>query len=98
MGAARVQQGAPLGWAAPQADLTFSSEDHPTITMGAAVLRMLCTPTKCNMAVTKTLIDSGAGLNVLSVEAFGLLHVPHGRLRHTKPFSGVGSCSTSPLR
>jgi hypothetical protein len=41
---------------------------------------MLCTPTICNVAVTKTLIDGGAGLNILSVEAFGLLHIPHGRL------------------
>ena len=60
-------------------------------------LPMLCTPTICNMAVTKTLIDGGAGLNVLSVEAFGLLHVPHGRLRATKPFSGVVDGSTCPL-
>ena len=44
------------------------------------------TPTICNVAVTKTLIDGGAGFNVLSVEAFGLLHVPHSRLRPTKPF------------
>ena len=49
------------------------------------------------MAVTKTLIDDGAGLNVLSAETFGLLHVPPGRLRPTKPFSGVGDGSTSPL-
>ena len=58
---------------------------------------MLCTPTICHVAVTKTLIDGGAGLDVLSVEAFGLLHVPHGRLRPTKPFSGVGDGSTNPL-
>ena len=57
---------------------------------------MLYTPTICNVAVTKTLIDDGAGLNVLSVEAFGLLHVPHGRLRPTKPFSGVVDGSTCP--
>jgi hypothetical protein len=49
------------------------------------------------VAVTKTLIDGGAGLNVLSMEAFGLLHVPHGRLRPTKPFSGVINGSTNPL-
>ena len=51
---------------------------------------MLCTPTICNVAVTKTLINGGAGLNVLSVEAFGLLHVPLERLCPSKPFSGVG--------
>ena len=37
---------------------------------------MLCTPTICQVAVTKTLIDSGAGLNMLLVEAFSLPHVP----------------------
>ena len=58
---------------------------------------MLCTPTICNVEVTKTLVDGGAGLNVLSVEAFGFLHVPHGSLRPTKPFSGVVDGSTCPL-
>ena len=34
---------------------------------------------------------------MLSVEAFGLLHVPHGRLRPTKPLSRVVDGSTCPL-
>ena len=58
---------------------------------------MLCTPTICHVAVTKTLIDGGAALNVLSVEAFSLLHVPLERLRPSKPFSGVSGGSSSPL-
>ena len=49
------------------------------------------------MAVTKTLIDGGAGLNVLSVEAFSLLHVPLERLQPSRPFSGVGAGSTASL-
>ena len=65
--AATKRSGALLGWAAPEADLTFESEDHPVTTAGSGMLLMLCTPTICNMAVTKTLIDGGAGLNVLSV-------------------------------
>ena len=97
MGATSVQQGPPLGWAAPKADLTFDSGDHPVTTASSGALLMLCTPIICNVVVTKTLTDGGAGLNVLSVEAFGLLHVPHGRLRPTKPFSGGCSSSTSPL-
>ena len=57
------------------------------------MLPMLCTPTICNVAVTKTLIDGGAGLNLLSVEAFSLLHVPPERLNLSKPFSsGWWSC------
>ena len=65
---ASVRQGAPPGWA--EADLIFDSGDHPAITVSSGVLPMLCTPTICSVAVTKTLIDGGAGLNVLSVEAF----------------------------
>ena len=54
------------------------------------MLPMLCTPTICNMAVTKTLIDGGAGRNLLSVEDSSLLHVPPERLNLSKPFPGVG--------
>ena len=61
------------------------------------MLPMLCTPTICNVAVTKTLIDGGAGLNVLTVEAFSLLHVPLERLSLSKPFSGVGGGTAHPL-
>ena len=58
---------------------------------------MLCTPTICNVAVTKTLIDGGAGLSVLSVEAFSLLLVPLERLQPSEPFLGVGGGSTGSL-
>ena len=81
---------------APKADLTFDSGDHPVTTVGSGMLPMLCMPTICR-TVTKTLIDGGAGLNMLSVEAFSLLHVPLERLRPSKPFSGVGGGSSSPL-
>ena len=59
------------------------------------MLPMLCTPTICSVAVTKTLIDGGAGLNVLFVEAVSLLHVPLERLQPSRPFSGVGAGSTA---
>lgn len=88
--AASKRSGAPPGWAAPEADLTFDSEDHPVTTAGSGMLPMLCMPTICNVAVTKTLINGGSGLNMLSVEAFSLLHVPLKRLRLSKSFSGVG--------
>ena len=70
----------PPGWAAPKADLTFDTGYHPASTIGSSVLPMLCMPTICSVAITKTLIDGGAGLNVLSVEAFSLLHVPLQRI------------------
>ena len=57
---------------APKADLTFDSGDHPITIVGSGVLPMLCTPTICHVAVTKTLINGGVGLNVLSVEDFSL--------------------------
>ena len=49
------------------------------------------------MAVTRTLIDSGAGLSMLLVEAFSLLHVPPVRLQPSRPFLGVRGGSTGPL-
>ena len=82
---------------APEADLTFNSDDHPSNPAGSGALPMLCTPTICQVAVTRTLIDGGAGLNVLSVEAFILLHVPLERLQPSRPFSGVGDGSTASL-
>ena len=96
IGAASKRSGALQGWAAPEADLTFSSED-PVTTSGSGMLPMLCTPTICHVAITKTLIDGGASLNVISMEAFSLLHVPLERLRPSKPFFGVGGSSSDPL-
>ena len=48
---------------------------------------MPCSPVVGNVQVTKTLIDGGAGLNVLSVETFDSLQVPYDQFRPTKPFS-----------
>ena len=87
--------GAPPGWVAPKADLTFDSKDRPVNTACSGALPMLCTPTICHVAITKTLIDGGAGLNVLSVEAFSLLHVPPEGLQPSRPFLGVGAGSTA---
>jgi hypothetical protein len=58
---------------------------------------MLCTPTISNVMVTKTLIDGGAGLNVISIETFETLQVPYSQLMPTRPFSGVTDGSTIPL-
>jgi hypothetical protein len=60
--------------------ITFDSRDRPKSTAAAGTLPMLCTPTISNVAVTKTLIDGGAGLNVLSVETFERLQVPYDQL------------------
>ena len=75
IGAASKHQETLPGWVAPKADLTFSLDDHPANTACSGALPMLCTPTICQVAVMRTLVNSGAGLNVLSIEAFSLLHV-----------------------
>ena len=58
---------------------------------------MLCSPVISNVQVTKTLIDDGVGLSVLSVETFDSLHVPYDQLHPTNPFSGVTDGSTTPI-
>ena len=58
---------------------------------------MLCSPVISNVQVTKSLVDGGAGLNVLSVETFDSLQVPYNQLQPTKPFSGVTDGSTTPI-
>ena len=58
---------------------------------------MLCSPIISNVVVTRTLIDGGAGLNVMSVETFNNLQVPYNQLQPTKPFSGVTDGSTVPI-
>ena len=58
---------------------------------------MLCSLVISNVQVTKTLIDGGAGLNVLSVDRFDNLQVPYDQLHPTKPFSGVTDGSTTPI-
>ena len=58
---------------------------------------MLCSPVISNVQVTRTLINGGAGLNVLSVEMFNNLQVPYDQLQPTKPFSGVTDGSIVPI-
>ena len=58
---------------------------------------MLCSPVISNMQVTRTLIDGGVGLNVLSVKMFDNLQVPYDLLQPTKPFSIVNDRSTTPI-
>ena len=85
----------PLKWS--QYPISFDSADHPKSTKAVGTIPLLCTPTINNVAVTKTLIDGGAGLNVLSVDTFEVLQVPYERLMPTRPFSGVTDGSTLPL-
>ena len=74
--------------------MTFRSSDQLKCAGATGALPMLCSPVISNVLVTKTLIDGGAGLNVLSVETFDRLQVPYDQLQPTKPFSGVTDGST----
>jgi hypothetical protein len=44
----------------------FDEEDHPISTKVVSTIPLLCTPTINNIAVNRTLIDGGAGLNIIS--------------------------------
>src|SRR4051812_119891 len=64
------------------------TEDHPANWAGSGALPMLCTPTICQVAVTRTLVDGGTGLSVLSVETFNLLCIPPGAVATQSVFLG----------
>ena len=85
----------PLRWS--QCAITFSTTDQLKFAATAGTLPMLCSPFISNVQVTKTLIDGGTALNVLSVETFDRLQVPYDQLQPTKPFSGVTDGSTTPI-
>jgi hypothetical protein len=85
----------PLKWS--KYTVTFDSADQLKCAAAAGALPFLCSPTISNVLVTKTLIDGGARLNVLSVGTFNTLQVPYDQLQPTKPFSGVIDGSTTPI-
>jgi hypothetical protein len=55
----------------------FDEEDHPASTKGVGTIPLLCMPTINNIAVNRTLINGGAGLNIISVEVFEKMQVPY---------------------
>jgi hypothetical protein len=75
----------------------FDEKDHLTSTKGVGTIPLLCMPTINNIAVNRTLIDGGAGLNIISVEAFEKMQVPYHRLMPTRLFFGVTEGSTMPI-
>jgi hypothetical protein len=75
----------------------FDEEDHLTSTKGVVTIPLLCTPTINNIAVNRTLIDGGAGLNIISIEVFKKMQVPYHQLMPTRPFFGVTEGSTTPI-
>ena len=91
----RLEDTRPLRWS--KCTITFSSSDQLKCAATISALPMLCSPIISNVLVTKTLIDGGAGLNVLSIDTFDRLQVSYDQLQPTKPFSGVTDGSTTPI-
>jgi hypothetical protein len=48
-----------------------------------------------NIAINRTLINGGAGLNIISVEVFEKMQLPYHRLMPTRPFFGMTEGSTT---
>jgi hypothetical protein len=57
--------------------IIFNEEDRPISTKVVGTIPLLCTPTINNIAVNHTLIDGGAGLNIISVEVFEKMQVSY---------------------
>jgi hypothetical protein len=51
--------------------LGFDEENHPISTRVVSTIPIVYTPTINNIAVNRTLIDRGVGLNIIFVEVFG---------------------------
>jgi hypothetical protein len=75
----------------------FDEEDHPTSIKAVGTIPLLCTPTINNIATNRTLINGGAGLNIISVEVFKKMQVPYHWLMPTRPFFRVTEGSTMPI-
>ena len=91
----KLEAAHPLKWS--QCAITFNSAYQLKCAATTGVRPMLCPLVISNVQVTKTLIDGGTGLNVLSIGTFDNLQVPYEQLRPTKPFSGVIDGSTTPI-
>ena len=85
----------PLKWS--KYKISFDACDHPKSAGAAGTIPLVCTPTINNVAVAKTLLDGGAGLNGISMETFEKLQVPYERLAPTRPFTSVTDGTTVPL-
>ena len=54
-------------------------------------------PTVCNIGVGRTLVDGGAGLNLLLLEVFRRMQIRERKLAPLAPFCGVTDGKTVPL-
>ena len=60
-----------------QYSIAFDSKGHHKSTKAVGNILRICTLTINNIGVTKTLVDGGAGLDIISVETLKKLQVPY---------------------
>jgi hypothetical protein len=77
--------------------ISFGASDCPENMTGARILSLITAPVIANIKLHHVLIDSGAGLNVISHATFRQLQIPGSRLGPYRPFSGVGAQPVYPL-
>ena len=65
--------------------------------VGVGLLPVVVTPTICNIGVNRTLVDSEAGLNLLSPEVFRRMQIGERKLTPSALFCGVTDGKTVPL-
>ena len=77
----------PVKWS--HTPIIFDEEDHPNRTTAVACLPLLVSPTIRNLKVTKMLVDSGAGLNLISPAVISKLQIAEDELEATSTFQGA---------
>jgi len=85
----------PLKWSSTP--VTFDRGDHQSNTAGVCLLPIVVTPTICTIGVGRTLVDGGAGLNLLSLEVFRKMQIGERKLTPFAPFYGLTDGKTVPL-
>ena len=83
----------PLKWS--RTPVIFDEEDHPSRTIAVRCLPLLVSPTIRNLKVTKMLVDSGAGLNLISPTVINKLQIAK-ELEVTGTFQGVNPDRSHP--
>ena len=77
----------PLKWSRTR--IIFDEEGHPNRTTAVGYLPLLVSPTIRNLKVTEILVDSGAGLNLISPLVINRLQIAEDELKATDTFQGV---------
>ena len=74
----------PLKWS--RMPIIFDDEDHPDRTTAVGCLPLLASPMICDLKVTKMLVYSKAGLNVISPWVVSKLQIAEEELKTTAHF------------